>query len=101
MIENVIFLYNFSLKISSFEDEFREISQPHIPSVFTQSARYSCRILMKIEFSRKIFEKYSDIKFHENLSGGNRVVPTRETGGQTDKHDDANSRFSQFCEKRL
>jgi len=22
-------------------------------------------------------------------------------GGQTDRHDEANSRFSQFCEKRL
>jgi len=25
---------------------------------------YSCQILMKLEFSRQIFEKYSNIKFH-------------------------------------
>ena len=30
---------------------------------------------MKPEFSLHIFEKYSNIKFHENPSGGNRVVP--------------------------
>ena len=30
---------------------------------------------MKFEFSLQIFEKYSDVKFHENPSSGNRVVP--------------------------
>jgi hypothetical protein len=30
---------------------------------------------MKLEFSRQIFEKYSDIKFHENPFSGSRVVP--------------------------
>jgi hypothetical protein len=34
------------------------------------------------------------MKFHENSSSGNRVVPC----GQTDRHDEANNRFSQFCE---
>ena len=29
--------------------------------VFLQFARYSCNILMKLEFSRQIFEKYSNI----------------------------------------
>jgi len=45
-------------------------------------------------FSRQIFEKYSNIKFHENPSRGSRVVPR----GRTDRHDEVNSRFSQFCE---
>ena len=27
--------------------------------------RYSCRILMKLVFSRQIFDQYSNIKFHE------------------------------------
>jgi hypothetical protein len=30
---------------------------------------------MKLEFSGKIFEKYSNIKFHENPSSGSGVVP--------------------------
>jgi len=43
------------------------------------SARYSCQILMKLEFSQKIFEIYSNIKFHEHQSGGSRVVPRGQT----------------------
>ena len=50
---------------------------------------------MKLEFYRQIFEKSSNIKFHENPSSGRRVVPY----GQTDRRDEANSRFSQFCER--
>ena len=53
-------------------------------------------ILMKLEFSRQIFEESSRIKFNQNHSSGSRVVLC----GQTDGHE-ANSRFSQFCEKRL
>ena len=36
--------------------------------------RYSCQILMELEFPRQIFEKYSNIKFHENPFSGSRVV---------------------------
>jgi hypothetical protein len=43
-------------------------------NVFTQSTRYPCRIVIKVECSRNIFEKYSDNKFHENPSTGSRVV---------------------------
>jgi predicted transcriptional regulator len=43
--------------------------------VFTGSARYPCRILLKLEISRHIFEKkYSNIKFHKNTSSGSRIV---------------------------
>jgi hypothetical protein len=37
-------------------------------------------ILMKFEFYRQIFEKVSNINFHQNPSSGSRVVPC----GQTD-----------------
>jgi hypothetical protein len=42
------------------------------------------QILVKLEFSRQIFEKYSNIKFHENPSCGSRVIPCGRTDGQTD-----------------
>ena len=48
------------------------------------STRYSCQILMKLEFSGQVFEKYLNIKFHENPSSGSRVVPC----GQTDRGSD-------------
>jgi hypothetical protein len=43
-------------------------------------------------FSRQIFEKYSNIKFQENPSGGSRVVSCgrmdERTDGQTDRQAD-------------
>jgi len=51
---------------------------------------------MKLELSWQVFEKYSNIKFHENPSIGSRI-PCGRAGGRTDRHDEANSRFSQFC----
>ena len=49
---------------------------------------------MKLEYSQQIFEKSSNIKYHENQSSGSQVVPC----GRTDRHGEANNRFSQFCE---
>jgi hypothetical protein len=37
---------------------------------------------MKLEFSRQIFEKFSNIKFHENPSSGSRVPCGRPDGRQ-------------------
>jgi hypothetical protein len=51
---------------------------------------------MKLEFCSQIFEKQSNIKFYENLPNGSRVVPR----GRTDTHDEANSRFSKFYERK-
>jgi hypothetical protein len=39
---------------------------------------------MKFEFSRQILQQSSNIKFHENSSSGNLVIPRGETAGQTD-----------------
>jgi hypothetical protein len=39
---------------------------------------------MKTEFSRQIFEKYTDIKLHENPFSGSRIVPCGQTDRQTD-----------------
>ena len=54
--------------------------------------RYCCQILMELEFSRHIFEKFSHTQFHENPSSGSRVVPC----GRTDTHDEAHHSFCQF-----
>jgi hypothetical protein len=54
----------------------------HKCTQFMYSTRYSCQILIKLEFSRQIFEKYPNIKFHKNPSSWSRVVPC----GRTDKH---------------
>jgi hypothetical protein len=41
--------------------------------VFMCSTLYSCPVLMLLEFSEQIFEKYSSMKFHENPLVGSRV----------------------------
>jgi len=42
-------------------------------------------ILMKLEVFRQICEKYSNIKFHENLSDSSRVAPQERMEGRTDE----------------
>jgi len=37
----------------------------------------------KLEFSRHILEKCSNIKFHKYLSSGSRVLPCGQTDGET------------------
>jgi hypothetical protein len=55
---------------------------PH--TVHKPSCKISGLIFMKLDISREIFEKYSNIKFHENPSSGSRVLPCRQTeDGQT------------------
>jgi hypothetical protein len=47
--------------------------------VFLYSTGYSCQFWVQLEFSRQIFGKYSNIKFHENPSSESRVVPYMRT----------------------
>ena len=64
-----------------------------------KSTRYSCPISKTLEFSQQIFNKYLYIKFHENPSIGSRIVPCGQTTRRTDRLAEANSRFSEFCER--
>ena len=59
------------------------------------SAPYSFQILIKIEFHRQIFEKTSNNDFVKICLVGAELF---HADRQTDGHDKANSRFSQFCE---
>ena len=52
---------------------------------------------MTLEFSEQILEKYLNIKFHENLSYGIRVVLCRQTGTP----EETNSCILQVCKHTL
>jgi hypothetical protein len=63
---------------------------------------------MKLDFSRQIFKKSSNIQFHQNPSSGSRVVPCRQTDGWTDMtkrivafRNSANAPKSIVCKKML
>ena len=45
--------------------------------------RYSCQSLRKLEFYGQIFRKSSNMKFQENRSHENGVVPCVQTDGRT------------------
>jgi len=94
------FLHNFCPKffliLRTIHRNTFIIRNVHRPS--RKVSGYSCQILMELEFYQQIFKKnIQNIKFHYNLSSGSRVVPC----GRTDRHDEVNSRFSQFCECAL
>jgi len=40
---------------------------------------YCCQILINLELCWQMFDKYSNIKFHENTSSESRVFPCRQT----------------------
>jgi len=54
---------------------------------------------MKIEFFSADFWKIFNNKFNENPSSWSQVVPCGWMAGWMNKHDEANSHFSQFSER--
>ena len=61
--------------------------------VFMWNKRYSCRTLLKLEISRLIFEKHSNIIIHEDSFSEGRVVPR----GRTDRRTDMTNLIVAFC----
>ena len=54
---------------------------------------------MKLEFSRQISEKSSDVKSHFKKSvQWNMGCSMQIDGTNTDKHDEVNGRLTRFCE---
>ena len=67
--------------------------------VFVWSTRYSCHILVNLNIFPQIFANSTNLNFFKNSSSGNRVGPYGLTDGHRDRHNEANSRFPQFCER--
>jgi len=76
------FWTTFFWKIFYSKNKMREIWSKMYIGLHVK-CRYSCLILMKLELTRHIFEKYTYIKFYETLSSGSRVVACGQTDGQT------------------
>ena len=76
------FLYNFSEKFLILRRNERDI----IKKVYQSLCKVPVilvRVLMKLEFSQQIWEKYSDVKFHENPSNWSGGVPCGRTDRRT------------------
>ena len=68
--------YLFSLK--RFSEKFFIQCDFKCTFLFLQLTLYPRQILIKIEFSRNIFEIYSDVKFHDNPSSWVHIIPCRQ-----------------------
>ena len=78
--EGIKWVFWFCLQLLPETPHFAKNSAIHYHNcthVFMWNVRYSSQILMKLELSQHIFEKSANIKFHENLSSGSRVVQYR------------------------
>jgi len=95
LIFSTIFVRNISHSKKKWARYDKKICiGPHV------KCRYYCQILMKLEFSRQIFEKSIKAKFHETPPSGSRVVPC----GRTDRRIDMTKLivvFSQLLRTRL
>jgi hypothetical protein len=78
------FLYNFRLKHFSFYEESEIFFFHRCTKILLSSTRYSCQILINLEFSRQIFQKYSNMKFHGSPSSVGRAVSCGKAYKQTD-----------------
>jgi hypothetical protein len=63
------FLYSFIWNISHSKKKWARYDKK-CTLVFKESNRYSCQILMKIQYFSTDFRKYSNISFHKNPSSG-------------------------------
>jgi hypothetical protein len=68
------FLRRFVCNISHSKKNSARCYRKCISVCFMWSIPYSCQSVMKLEFSRQILEKYSNINFRENPFSGSRVV---------------------------
>ena len=87
----------FSISLQFLSEHFPLWEEPsETLALHRLNTCHSCHISTKLEFARQIFENSSNIKFHENLSRGSRIVPCRRTDRQKDEHDVAYSVIPQF-----
>ena len=79
----LIFSTTFLQNVSHFKKNLARYFHK-CENVFLWSACYYCRILMTLEFSRQIFKKSLNIKFHQNSYSESRADPCGQTYRQTD-----------------
>jgi hypothetical protein len=78
------FLRKFVLKNSLFWEELSEMWSEMCVGLHVQCSAHILLDFNETYIFRHVFENYSNIKYHENLSSGSRVVPCGQTDRQTD-----------------
>jgi hypothetical protein len=83
---NIIHVFWYYLKSLSETFLIRRRNKRDIIITLLGSSRNLCHILVKFEFSWKIFENSSNITSHKNSSIGSRVFPCGQTDEQANRH---------------
>ena len=87
LTKNVFFIFstNFVWNVSRSKKNSSKCYHK-CTQAFMWSTRYSCQILMKLEFCRQILEKKKsrEVKFYDNPFNKSRGVPRERTDRQTD-----------------
>jgi len=92
------YVFWFSLQILSETFFILRRNERDVVTIYMCGILFTYPILIKLEFFPKVFfSKYLIFKFYENPPSESRNVPC----GRTDRHDQANSDFSQFCRTHL
>jgi hypothetical protein len=96
-------LSNIKCKLYLFETFLilRRIQQDIVVNIKTSSSKVPVilfRFQRNFDFLDGFLEKARIPNFRQNPSSWSRVVPCGQTDKRTDVHEEANSRFSQFCE---
>jgi hypothetical protein len=88
----VKFVWWFIYKFFEIFLILRRIERDIIIHVHTSSCKINVilfiHILLKLEFSRQVLDKYRSITFHEILSSWSRVVPRGRANGRSVGHTD-------------
>jgi hypothetical protein len=92
----IFFLRTFVQNISHFKKNWARYNKKCILD-FMESTRYSCPILIKLEFSQQIFEKCSNIKFCYNPFSGCLDDPCVQMDGRTEVQTDVTKLIVIFC----
>jgi hypothetical protein len=82
------YIFRLCLKHCSFYEELSEIWPRMYISLHVNYHLFMSAFNDTLVYGQ-IFEKYSNVMFHENPSSGSRVIPCGQTDGQTDRHDEA------------
>jgi hypothetical protein len=92
-------LHLLSANIYHFKKNWVRYDQKCI-FVFNKSTCNSCQILMKLEFLDRFSRSIQESNFMKIRPVGAELFHADErTDGRTDRHDEVNSCFSQFCER--
>ena len=93
-----IFFYKFCLKHFSFQEAFSEISSKMSKSLHVKYQSFLLDFKETWIFSTD-FRKTHITSFIKIRPAESRVVACGRADGQTEGHDEANSHFSQLCER--